>query len=105
LRQGDDPYLFPLGAPDVRIAREHVHIFPMSCTSGGILDIYMEPHVPQPQLLLIGDSPVIAALSKLAEVVDFAVTQLTSADLSQLQVNERTYVLIATHGQYDEDAL
>src|SRR5713226_4105127 len=95
LREGDDPYLLRLGAPDVGVAREHVRIFPMSCTSGGILDIYMEPHVPQPQLLLIGDSPVIAALSKLAEIVDFAVTQLTSADLSQLQVNERTYVLIA----------
>lgn len=105
LREGDDPYLLRLGATDTGIVRDHVRTFPMSCTSGGILDIYMEPHVPQPQLLLIGDSPVIAALSKLAGVVDFSVTQLTSADLSQVQVNERTYVLIATHGQYDEDAL
>ncbi|TMF44762.1 MAG: XdhC family protein, partial [Chloroflexi bacterium] len=105
LREGDDPYLLRLGSPDTGIVRDHVRLFPMSCTSGGILDIYMEPHVPQPQLLLIGDSPVIAALSKLAQVVDFSVTHLTSADLSQLQVNERTYVLIATHGQYDEDAL
>lgn len=105
LREGDDPYLLRLGAPDSGVVREHVRIFPMSCTSGGILDIYMEPHIPQPQLLLIGDSPVIAALSKLAEVVDFAVTRLTSADLSQVEVNARTYVLIATHGQYDEDAL
>jgi len=105
LREGDDPYLLRLGSPDTGIVRDHVRLFPMSCTSGGILDIYMEPHVPQPQLLLIGDSPVIAALSQLAGVVDFSVTHLTTADLSQVQVNERTYILVATHGQYDEDAL
>jgi xanthine dehydrogenase accessory factor len=108
LREGDDPYLLRLGASDVGPAREQgerVRVFPMSCASGGILDIYMEPHLPQPHLLLIGDSPVMAALSRLAEVVDFAVTRLSSADLSQVPTNERTYIVVATHGQYDEDAL
>src|SRR5579864_7581534 len=108
LREGDEPYLLRLGAADVGVAREHqegLRVFPMSCTSGGILDIYMEPHLPPPQLLLIGDSPVIAALSRMAEVVDFTVTRQASADLSQVSMNERTYIVIATHGQYDEDAL
>jgi xanthine dehydrogenase accessory factor len=105
LREGDDPYLLRLGAPDTGIVRSDVRIFPMSCTSGGVLDIYMEPHLPQPQLLLIGDSPVIAALSRLGAVVNFTVQQLNSADLSQAKVNEHTHILIATHGQYDEDAL
>jgi xanthine dehydrogenase accessory factor len=77
----------------------------MSCTSGGILDIYMEPHLPQPQLLLIGDSPVVLALGKLAQVLDFSITTMTGADLSQAPVNERTYIVVATHGQYDEDVL
>jgi xanthine dehydrogenase accessory factor len=69
------------------------------------LDIYMEPHLPRPQLLLIGDSPVLAALSQLAGVLDFAVTQIDTADLSAIRIDERTSVLVATHGQYDEDAL
>src|SRR6266702_3843641 len=56
LREGGDPYLLRLGAPDTGIVRSDVRTFPMTCTSGGILDIYMEPHFPQPQLLLIGDS-------------------------------------------------
>ena len=51
LREGDDAYLLRLGAPEVGIERSNVRVFPMSCTSGGILDIYMEPHLPQPQLL------------------------------------------------------
>ncbi len=105
LREGDDPYLLRLGAPDIGVVRNDVRVFPMSCTSGGVLDIYMEPHLPQPQLLLIGDSPVIAALSRLASVLNFTVTQLESPDLSQVRIDERTFILVATHGQYDEDAL
>ncbi len=105
LREGDGPYLLRLGAPEMGIVRNDVRVFPMSCTSGGILDIYMEPHLPQPQLVLIGDSPVIAALGRLAGVLDYTVTQLNSADLSKVLMNERTYVLVASHGQYDEEAL
>src|SRR5437879_10683732 len=77
----------------------------MTCTSGGVLDIYMEPHLPPAQLLLIGDSPVIAALQQLASVLDFAIIHLNSADLSEVQIDEHTYILVATHGQYDEDVL
>jgi xanthine dehydrogenase accessory factor len=105
LREGGDPYLLRLGAPNTGITRSDVRVFPMTCTSGGILDIYMEPHFPQPQLLLVGDSPVTAALSRLAPVLDFSVTQVEQADLGQFHIDERTYVLVATHGQYDEDVL
>jgi xanthine dehydrogenase accessory factor len=105
LREGDDPYLLRLGEQGPEIERIGVRVFPMSCTSGGILDIYMEPHLPRPNLVLVGDSPVIAALSQLAGVLDFAIIQLDTADLSKVQIDERTYVLVATHGQYDEDAL
>lgn len=105
MREGDDPYLLRLGAPEVGIERSNVRIFPMSCTSGGVLDIYMEPHLPQPQLLLIGDSPVITALQQLASVLDFIVNRIDTADVSNIHIDERTYILVATHGQYDEDAL
>ncbi len=105
LREGDNPYLLRLGASEVGIEHAGMRVFPMSCTSGGILDIFMEPHLPGPQLVLIGNSPVIAALSQLAGVLDFAVMQLDTADLSKAQIDERTCILVATHGQYDEDAL
>jgi xanthine dehydrogenase accessory factor len=107
LREGGEPYLLRLGTTEsaTSIARSDVRIFPMSCTSGGVLDIYMEPHLPLPQLLLIGDSPVIAALRQLAPVLHFAITQVSSADLSQTRLDERTYILVASHGQYDEEAL
>ena len=77
----------------------------MSCSSGGVLDIFMEPHFPLPKLVLIGESPVVAALSQLAQVIDFSVTQLLDADLSQVIINEQTCILVASHGQYDEEAV
>jgi xanthine dehydrogenase accessory factor len=108
LKEGGDPYLLHLGgAEDTEPPRRErdIRVFPMSCASGGALEIYMEPHFPPPHLVLIGDSPVIVALSQMAPALDFAVTQIQHADLSQLSIDERTYILIATHGQYDEDAL
>lgn len=108
LKEGGDPYLLHLGgAADTEPPRRErdIRVFPMTCASGGALEIYMEPHFPPPHLVLIGDSPVIVALSQMASVLDFAVTQIQHADLSQLSIDERTYILVATHGQYDEDAL
>lgn len=105
LREGGDPYLLRLGISDMGIDRKDVRNFPMSCSSGGVLDIFMEPHFPLPKLVLIGDSPVVVALSQLAQVIDFSVTQLHDADLSQVAINEQTYILVASHGQYDEEAL
>src|SRR5436305_2764331 len=105
LSEGGDPFLLRLGAPDVGIVHHNIRVFPMTCTSGGVLDIYMEPHLPPSPLLLVGDSPVITALQQLASVLDFAIIRLDSADLSEVQINECTYILIATHGQYDEDVL
>jgi xanthine dehydrogenase accessory factor len=105
LREGDVAYLLRLGTSETALARDDMRAFPMSCASGGVLDIFMEPHIPLPQLALIGDSPVISALKSLAEVVGFWVTQLTSPDLSQLSIDEHTSIVVATHGYYDEDVL
>ena len=105
LHEGGDAYLLRLGAQDTGIVRNDVRVFPMTCVSGGVLDIYIEPHLPLPQLVLVGDSPIIVALSHLAPVLDFTVTQLDHPDLTQVEINERASIVVATHGQYDEDAL
>jgi xanthine dehydrogenase accessory factor len=107
LREGGEPYLLRLGAAEKTAVQETggVRVFPMTCASGGALDIYMEPHLPQSQLLLIGDSPIIAALQRLAPVLDFRVTLADDTNLQQASVDERTYIVIATHGQYDENVL
>ncbi len=105
LREGGHPYLLRLGAASEDRPRDEIRSFPMTCSSGGALDIFMEPHLPLTQLVLIGDSPVLAALSQMASALPLRVTQIDHADLSSMVINERTLIVIATHGQYDEDAL
>lgn len=110
LHAGGEPLLLRLGTslPDpTRQDTGQVRVFPMTCASGGALDIYMELHLPQPQLLLIGNSPITAALEQLAPVLDFTVNQIDDLgpDYDHPHSDERTCIVIATHGQNDEHVL
>jgi xanthine dehydrogenase accessory factor len=89
------------------------------------LEVYIEPHLPQPQLVVIGHLPIAEALSALGKGLNYAVTVmgldvaperfpqadrvLDRLDFSQLrrgvQPNAPTYITVATHGNYDEEAL
>ncbi len=105
LREGDAPYLLRLGSSEMGHDRRDVRTFPMTCASGGALDIYMEPHLPAPHLVVFGDSPIVTALKQFAPALNFVVTHLEEADISGITLDARTYVLVATHGHYDEDVL
>jgi xanthine dehydrogenase accessory factor len=89
--------------------REGVLEYPMTCHSGGTLEIFVEPILPKPQVLVIGKGPVTETLAKLSQAMDFSVTLVSSEaaveQLSQLRVTPRTFVVVATHGTFDEDAL
>jgi xanthine dehydrogenase accessory factor len=47
--------------------------YPMTCHSGGTLEIYLEPVLPAPALIALGDSPVAEALATLAPPLGFRV--------------------------------
>jgi xanthine dehydrogenase accessory factor len=47
--------------------------YPMTCHSGGTLEIYLEPVLPAPELVVLGESPVADALTSLAEPLGFRV--------------------------------
>ena len=96
---------------------------PIACQSEGALEVYVEPVLPQPQL--DRDRPVAGrgharrgwrARSAGGPVVvdDGGVgrtttrrsgTVLTTLDLDAAGVDERSFVVVATQGHYDEDAL
>src|SRR4029453_14160024 len=48
----------------------------ITCHSGGTLEIYVEPYLPKPQLVLVGHGPVIESLAALGGVAGFAVSTL-----------------------------
>lgn len=93
----------------------------LTCMSGGTLEIYIEPYLPQPQLLLIGSQAVAASLAALGKDLEYSVTILgdgisremfptadrviTGLDFSRLEVTPYTYAVVASHGNYDEPAL
>ena len=78
---------------------EGVKSYRMTCEGGGSLEIYLEPFLPKPELLIIGNSPVAETLARLGEMLDFKV--ITDPSL----VNESTYVVVATMGNGDEEGL
>jgi xanthine dehydrogenase accessory factor len=83
--------------------------YPMTCHSGGTLEIYVEPYLARPLLVLVGHGPVLEALAALARVTEYAVQTLTAeaaaAALGAPAAARRAAVVVATHGDADEDAL
>src|SRR5437899_7488624 len=93
----------------------------MECASGGTMDIYLEPHLPKPQLLVVGDSPVAKALLALGHLLDYRTVLVTTElgerpsqdadlivqDLARIPeiVTPETYAVVATMGKYDGSAL
>ncbi|HXV63401.1 MAG TPA: XdhC family protein [Vicinamibacteria bacterium] len=91
-----------------------------TCASGGALDIYLEPHVPKPHLIIVGHLPVAEALCSLGKPLGFRVTamspeakpeQFPAADVFVDRIDfsaadgGEAYIVIASHGSYDEEAI
>src|SRR6266516_7408110 len=50
-------------------SQEGIELYRMSCYSGGTMEIYIEPYLPEPQLLICGASPAAEALVKIGKAV------------------------------------
>jgi xanthine dehydrogenase accessory factor len=83
--------------------------YPMTCHSGGTLEIYVEPYLPKPLLILVGHGPVIEALARFGAAADYVVQTLgaaeAAAELGRVGVARHASVVVAPHADSDEDAL
>ena len=93
----------------------------MTCHSGGTLEIYVEPHLPAPLLWVVGTTPIAAALATLGAAAGWRVTVIdpiadpdafpgaervaVSADLRGLDPDASPYVVVASQGIWDEEAV
>ena len=90
------------------------------CPSQGTMDIFVEPMLPRPQVVILGASPVAVAVADFARRAGFAVTVCApAADQSAFtEVDRRIegyalpvedagarYVVVSTQGRGDEAAL
>ena len=101
------PRLLFLGTEDDIASVENrpdVTTVPISCTSEGALEVFLEPILPQPHLVVIGGSPAVKTLVTLAETLDWRV-DLIGEDLALPQIEGSSAIVIATQGHYDEPAV
>jgi len=93
----------------------------LTCISGGTLEIYIEPQLAQPHLVVIGHLATAEALVSFGKGLSWRVSLMgldvtrerfpdadqiiDHLDFSQLGITKNTYIVVASHGNYDEDML
>jgi xanthine dehydrogenase accessory factor len=73
------------------------------CLSGGSVEIFLEPRVPAPRLLVVGDTPIAGALAELGGPLGFAVENV-AGEAAQPRADDAALV-VASHGRGEEPAL
>ncbi|MEM8729223.1 MAG: XdhC family protein [Pseudomonadota bacterium] len=72
------------------------------CPSRGTVDIFIEPCLPMPELVVLGTSPVAEALATLAPSFHWAISRDAAPDANPARLRA---LVVATQGQGDLDAL
>jgi xanthine dehydrogenase accessory factor len=80
-------------------------VVPISCQSEGALEIYIEPVVPAPHLVIVGDSPMARILASLAGALGWRADLVPGPEFSTEHADERALVVVATQGHGDEEVL
>ena len=120
------PRLIALSPQPEADSRAGVSVFPMTCHSGGSVDIYIEPVLPPRRLVIFGLSPAARALAALAKSVGYAVDAVDpGADRAAFPEADRLFngaeapelksgsqasrnrlaAVVATMGERDEEAI
>ncbi len=102
--------------------RDGVMTVPIACASEGALEVFMEPVLPEPHVVVVGRSPGVKTLARLLLALEWRVTGIddggdaaewpervtviTSLDQwDRAGIDDSTAVVVATQGHYDEPAL
>src|SRR5215813_10519994 len=101
------PRLLLLGTPGQFGAAvpDGMTVAPISCQSEGALEVYIEPVIPAPQLVIVGRSPMAHTLAGLAGALGWRTKLVAAQDFSAADADERSMVIVATQGHGDEEAV
>jgi xanthine dehydrogenase accessory factor len=99
--------LLLLGTPDQFGAAvpEGMTVVPIACQSEGALEVYVEPVLPAPRLVVVGRSPMARTLADLARALGWRAALVDGPDFTSADADERSMVVVATQGHYDEEAV
>ncbi len=100
---------------------DNTKTYTMTCQSGGEVEVYIEPVLPKPTLVILGTSYIAISLAKIAKAMDYRVDVYTTVAehnipaevntlkaLEELDVDEikaSAYMVVCTQGQNDVPAL
>lgn len=115
------PRLIRVRPGDPQSRTDGIEEYRAHCHSGGTLDIFIEPVLPRPALLVLGASPVGQVLARLAKAIGYEVTVACQPDdvafyediervvsgFEQADASSRhaPFVVVATQGRGDRAAL
>jgi xanthine dehydrogenase accessory factor len=94
--------------PDTAAVQHNVRMARMTCASEGTADLYVEPFLPRPTLAAAGDSPLTTTLAAIAPPLGFrflAVDAATGLNAEVIPQPQDTWLVVATFGEFDEDAV
>jgi len=104
-----------------RVDVDGVELHKSGCPSGGTVELFIEPMRQAPRLVVCGASPVAVAVADLAERLGYRVVaaaldedqdafaapaaRLAGSDLASLELGPHEFVVVATQGKRDREAL
>ena len=101
-----EPRLLLLGTPEqFGAVPEGMTSIPIACQSEGAMEVYVEPVLARPRLVVVGRSPMAHTLCDLARVLGWRSEVIDGPDFSTADVDARSVVVVATQGHGDEEAV
>jgi len=116
-----EPRLIRISPESESVIEEGITGFASSCLSGGTLDIFIDPIIERPKILIMGVAPVAQTLCALASRVGFTVSVFSPSvdrkqfpdatqiiedvELAKSSVCSSTFIVVATQGQSDKSSL
>lgn len=73
------------------------------CLSGGTIEIFLEPQLPAPRVVVVGSTPVAEALAALGAVLDLDIS--LTAGAAAVPRSDDAAMIVASHGREEEPAL
>jgi len=80
-------------------------VVPISCQSEGALEVFVEPVLPTPHLVIVGRSPMARTLADLGLALGWRTDLRDAAQFTASEVGAGSMVVVATQGHGDEDSI
>ena len=108
--------------PDAEDGEDDVHkTYKMTCHSGGSMELFIEPVMPNPHIIIVGKSNIARGLAKMSLAANFRVSVMakeaddgmfpgvksifTAVNFSTQKIDSSTFIVVATQGDRDEESV